>query len=249
MSESPEKIKLELRKKEEEKSELRKKEAELLDTKNKRGIFGFGLSTNINLDILNIIILAFAGIVIKIFFQENFSQDGTIGPASTTIWGYGLTFIAIIILLFISFYLIRINNCGLSPSEECKELHEKKGLFESTIGSFDYIKLVFKTVLPIFLTLFIIFYIILLNFTYFHRINSNRVSDSYHSYSFISTVLIIIQLILIVKYIYKDLYKKTEDKEDKESIFAKNATYILSAINFVFIVILHILLAFFSTDG
>ena len=226
--------------------ETKKKSVE--DLKDKRGIFGFGLSTNINLDILNIIILAFAGIVIKIFFQENYSQDGTIGPASTTIWGYGLTFIAIIILLFISFYLIRRNkdiNCIMDETK-CEE---KKGLLESTIGNFDYIKLVFKNVLPIFLTLFIIFYIILLNFTYFYRINSNRVSDSYHSYSFISTILIIIQLILIVKYIYKELYNNNKNGEDKETIFAKNATYILSTINFVFIVILHILLAFFSTDG
>ena len=182
--------------------DMERKKKSVEDLKDKRGIFGFGLSTNINLDILNIIILAFAGIVIKIFFQENYSQDGTIGPASTTIWGYGLTFIAIIILLFISFYLIRRNkdiNCIMDETK-CEE---KKGLLESTIGNFDYIKLVFKNVLPIFLTLFIIFYIILLNFTYFYRINSNRVSDSYHSYSFISTVLIIIQLILIVKYIYK----------------------------------------------
>jgi len=232
--------------------DFKKKEELLADLKGKRGIFGFGLSTNINLDILNIIILAFAGIVIKIFFQENYSQDGTIGPASTTIWGYGLTFIAIIILLFISFYLIRRNNdINCNMGKECKDLakEHKEGLLESSIGNFDYIKLVFKNVLPIFLTLFIIFYIILLNFTYFYRINSNRVADSYHSYSFISTVLIIIQLILIVKYIYKELHNNNKNGEDKETIFAKNATYILSAINFVFIVILHILLAFFSTDG
>lgn len=232
--------------------DFKKKEELLADLKGKRGIFGFGLSTNINLDILNIIILAFAGIVIKIFFQENYSQDGTIGPASTTIWGYGLTFIAIIILLFISFYLIRRNNdINCKMDDTCKDLakEHKEGLLESSIGNFDYIKLVFKNVLPIFLTLFIIFYIILLNFTYFYRINSNRVADSYHSYSFISTVLIIIQLILIVKYIYKELDNNNKNGEDKETIFAKNATYILSAINFVFIVILHILLAFFSTDG
>ena len=232
--------------------DMEKKKKLVEDLKGKRGVFGFGLSTNINLDILNIIILAFAGIVIKIFFQENYSQDGTIGPASTTIWGYGLTFIAIIILLFISFYLIRRNNdINCKMDDTCKDLAKelKEGLLESSIGNFDYIKLVFKNVLPIFLTLFIIFYIILLNFTYFYRINSNRVSDSYHSYSFISTVLIIIQLILIVKYIYKELDNNNKNGEDKETIFAKNATYILSAINFVFIVILHILLAFFSTDG
>lgn len=202
------------------------------------GIFGFGLSDNIYLDILNIVILAFTGIIIKIFFQENFSKDGTVGPASTTIWGYGLTCIALIILIFISFYLIK-----------------RPGLLEQTkekISVFEYLKMTIRDVLPIFLTLFIIFYIILLNFIFFNRINSNRVTDSYHSYSFISTILIIIQLILIVKYIYVDLESINSGKPSEENpttVLSKNATYILSTINFVFIVILHILLAFFSTDG
>tara|TARA_Y100000591_G_scaffold322061_1_gene337886 strand:- start:4116 stop:4769 length:654 start_codon:yes stop_codon:yes gene_type:complete len=205
--------------------------------KHEAGIFGFGLSNNTHLDILNIVILAFTGIVIKIFFQENFSKDGTVGPASTTIWGYGLTCIALIILIFISFYLIKLSNFSL----------------EKTISVFDYLKFTIRDVLPIFLTLFIIFYIILLNFIFFNRINSNRVTNSYHSYSFISTILIIIQLILIVRYIYVDLDSTPEDKSTPSYLItaalSKNATYILSTINFVFVVILHILLAFFSTDG
>ena len=201
------------------------------------GIFGFGLSDNIYLDILNIVILAFTGIIIKIFFQENFSKDGTVGPASTTIWGYGLTCIALIILIFISFYLIK----------RPRILEEGK-----KISVFEYLKMTIRDVLPIFLTLFIIFYIILLIFIFFNRINSNRVTDSYHSYSFISTILIIIQLILMVKYIYVDLESTNSHKLSEENlttVLSKNATYILSTINFVFIVILHILLAFFSTDG
>lgn len=215
----------------ETKESLEKKKKELT------GIFGFGLSNNIYLDILNIVILAFTGIIIKIFFQENFSKDGTVGPASTTIWGYGLTCIALIILIFISFYLIK--RPGILEEQEKK------------ISVFEYLKMTIRDVLPIFLTLFIIFYIILLNFIFFNRINSNRVTDSYHSYSFISTILIIIQLILIVKYIYVDLEKQDIELSEKDltTVLSKNATYILSTINFVFIVILHILLAFFSTDG
>lgn len=225
--------------------------------KNKKGIFGFGLSSNINLDVLNIVILAFAGIVVKIFFQENYSQDGTIGPASTTIWGYGLTAIAMIILLFMCLYLIQYNlkrRCEeqskcMEESNGLKNIEDGKGILESfKLGSFEYLKLVLSNVLPIFLTLFIIFYIIFLNFMFFNRINSNKVTDSYSSYSFMSTVLIVIQLILIVKYIYSDL-DSSKDKDSKQIIFSKNLTYILSAINFVFVIILHILLAFYSTDG
>ena len=225
-----------------------------MDRPDKRGIFGFGLNTNINLDILNIVILAFAGILIKIFFQENYSQDGTVGPASTTIWGYGLTSIAIIILIFISFYLIKKNcsNSNKQQANECDDLNDEELFFQNknVAISFKYLKMVFKNILPIFLTLFIIFYIILLNFMYFNRINTNRVTDSYHNYSFISTILIIIQLILIVRYIYIDLESNgSNDPNDNITTLSKNATYILSTINFVFVVIIHILLAFFSTDG
>ena len=70
----------------------------------KEGIFGFGLSHNNNLDLLNIVVLACAGIVIKLFFQENYSKLGNIGPASSTIWGYGLTGVALSIMIFMGIY-------------------------------------------------------------------------------------------------------------------------------------------------
>ena len=39
---------------------------------NTQGIFGFGLSHNNHLDLLNIVVLACVGIIIKLFFSENF---------------------------------------------------------------------------------------------------------------------------------------------------------------------------------
>ena len=36
----------------------------------RRGIFGFGFSTNTNLDLLNLVVLAMAGLIVKMFFQE-----------------------------------------------------------------------------------------------------------------------------------------------------------------------------------
>ena len=190
---------------------------------NKEGIFGFGLSHNNNLDLLNIIVLACAGIMIKLFFQENYSKLGNIGPASSTIWGYGLTAIALSIMLFIGIYF-------------SKNLFEEKQL--------DVMAL-FSNVIPIFLTLLVIVYIIYLNFVYFARINTNKVTPDYHTYSFMSSILIIFQIILISKYLFSYL-STTDDKISRE--ISKNATYILSLVNFIFVLMIHISLAFFSTD-
>ena len=188
----------------------------------KEGIFGFGLSHNNNLDLLNIVVLACAGIIIKLFFQENYSVLGNIGPASSTIWGYGLTAIALSIMLFIGIYF-------------------SKNLFE--LKELDIMAL-FSNVTPIFLTLLVIVYIIYLNFVYFTRINTNKVTPDYHTYSFMSSILIIVQILLISKYLFSYLSATTDSSRE----ISKNATYILSLVNFIFVLMIHISLAFFSTD-
>ena len=71
----------------------------------RKGIFGFGFSNNTNLDMINLVVLAIAGIIVKMFFQENYTKLGTSGPASTTIWGYGLTAISLVLMVFMAIYL------------------------------------------------------------------------------------------------------------------------------------------------
>ena len=191
----------------------------------KEGIFGFGLSHNNNLDLLNIVVLACAGIVIKLFFQENYSKLGNIGPASSTIWGYGLTGVALSIMIFMGIYF-------------------SKNLFELKKGGNFFTEL-FSNVSPIFFTLLVIVYTIYLNFNFFTRINSNKVTPDYHTYSFMSSILIIIQIVLITKYLFSYL---SNNKDDVPTELSKNATYVLSVVNFIFLLMIHISLAFFSTD-
>lgn len=193
----------------------------------KEGIFGFGLSHNNNLDLLNIVVLACAGIVIKLFFQENYSKLGNIGPASSTIWGYGLTGVALSIMIFMGIYF-------------------SKNLFENKDHNF-FTEL-FSNVSPIFFTLLVIVYTIYLNFEYFTRINSNKVTPDYHTYTFMSSILIIIQIVLISKYLFSYLSSNNVNKDDLPSALSKNATYVLSVVNFIFLLMIHISLAFFSTD-
>jgi hypothetical protein len=196
----------------------------------KQGIFGFGLSHNNNLDFMIIVVLAGMGIVIKLFFPEKFSRLGNTGPATSTIWGYGLTAIALSIMLFMGIYV-------------SKNIFEKNG---------NFVEMLFSNVSPIFFTLLIIMYAIFLNFQYFKRINSNRVTNEYHTYSFMSSVLTIIQIGLVTTYLF--YYLSNTDKEGGADFnnmkieLSKNAVYILSIINFLFLMMINISLQFFSTD-
>ena len=196
----------------------------------KQGIFGFGLSHNNNLDFMIIVVLAGMGIIIKLFFPEKFSRLGNTGPATSTIWGYGLTAIALSIMLFMGIYV-------------SKNIFEKNG---------NFVEMLFSNVSPIFFTLLVIMYSIFLNFRYFKRINSNRVTNEYHTYSFMSSVLTIIQIGLVTTYLF--YYLSNTDKEGGNDFnnmkieLSKNAVYILSVINFLFLMMINISLQFFSTD-
>lgn len=195
----------------------------------KQGIFGFGLSHNNNLDFMIIVVLAIMGIIIKLFFPEKFSRLGNTGPATSTIWGYGLTAIALSIMLFMGIYV-------------SKNIFEKNG---------NFVEMLFSNVSPIFFTLLILMYAIFLNFQYFKRINSNRVTNEYHTYSFMSSVLTIIQIGLVSTYLFYYLSNTDKEGADFNNMkieLSKNAVYILSIINFLFLMMINISLQFFSTD-
>ena len=195
----------------------------------KQGIFGFGLSHNNNLDFMIIVVLAIMGIIIKLFFPEKFSRLGNTGPATSTIWGYGLTALALSIMLFMGIYV-------------SKNIFEKNG---------NFVEMLFSNVSPIFFTLLILMYAIFLNFQYFKRINSNRVTNEYHTYSFMSSVLTIIQIGLVSTYLFYYLSNTDKEGADFNNMkieLSKNAVYILSIINFLFLMMINISLQFFSTD-
>ena len=210
--------------------------------KDRKGIYGFGFSNNKNLDLLNLLILACSGIVIKIFFSDNTSGSGANGPASTTIWGYGLTSIALLILIFMSINLSRNINRG--PNDP-KTFEDDGESFLQTI-----VKLIMTDALPIIVTFGLLIYIIYLNYTYYKIINQNKVTNSYHTYSLFSSIILILQIGLIFKYLYGLLEAANGGKYNPtDSILVKNISYILVTINFIFVIILHILLSYFSTDG
>ena len=193
-------------------------------------IFGIGITSNNNLDLLNLIVLACAGIVIKVFFPENYSRLGNVGPATTTIWGYGLTSLALTIMIFVA-----ISYTNKDKNDE--SLFGNKINFFASLG----------TITHIILTLLVMIYIIYLNMLFFTRINTNKVTPDYHTYSFMSSTLLLLQILLISNYLFKIL-NKTSTKEDLTLELTKMLTYVLAVVNMVFILMIHISLVFFSTD-
>jgi hypothetical protein len=178
-----------------------------------------GVSFNNNLELMCIIALAFAGIIIKLSFSEKPSSSGVSGPATCSIWGYGLTAIALSILVFMGI--------NLTPGTSSKMA-------------------MLKNILPIALTLFIVLYSILLNFSYFTRINKNAVSPDYRTYSYMSVTFIILQVIGISAYLY---YLANKPNENNTRVFlSKAGVSILGIINLVFVIMIHITLDAFSTD-
>jgi hypothetical protein len=219
-------------------SEVPKDKAQKNPLEDKRqGIFGFGLSHNNHLDLLNIVVLACIGIIIKLFFSENYTRLGNMGPASSTIWGYGLTAIALSIMVFM----------GVYSSNRIFQIEKK---IDSKNANF--LGIIFQNTLPIVLTLFVIMYTIFLNFSYFTRINTDKVTRDYHTYSFMSSFLIIVQIILISTYLFNNISNsinsKVKDDVANKIELSKNITYVLCVVNFIFILMIHISLAFFSTD-
>lgn len=211
----------------------------------REGIFGMGLSMNPHLEIITMLFLVFAGIFIKLFFEASPTINGLNGPATTTIWGYSLSAFSLFILLFSSMYLQK-------NEEKTRGLGFLENDNESFIGKVKTITISFLGLhsIPILLTLLFVFTIIVLNFTYYKKINSNNVSDSYNQYSNYSTFLLLIQVVLLSKYML-DL---VNSKADSSNIKLKNKgkisgfSIILSTINFIFALIMYILLNFYTTD-
>lgn len=177
------------------------------------------LITNNNMNILILFGLIFAGIFIKLFLVGHSSE--TTGQASSTIWGYGLTTISLFTLMFI--VLSNDLNKDSSP-----------------------LSLIYTTGLPIFSLIVILIYIISINLSYFRIINKNFVPNEFSTYSNISSILIIFQLMIIFQF-SKMLLNKTKNPQYLSKII--NITWIFSILNFLLAIIMNIIVKFFTTDG
>ena len=177
-----------------------------------------------NYSLVNLVILCIVGLIIKVCFSEGISKDGETGPASSTIWGYGIAAISVFFITFINYAITTKNN-----------ILNKNSLRASI--------LLVGSSLPSIFTLILLMYMVWLNLHYFKLINTGKVADEYYEMSKMSNIILFFQIFTLFKYLQSLNENNGEETNDGSII------YLLSLINIIFIIILNIILEYFSTDG
>lgn len=191
--------------------------------------------TNYDVNILTGII--FAGLAIKLFFNQSTSQDGTSGPANSAIWGYGVVLIALFGILYVTFSLAT------------------KSEMQSGISQF--MKNVLNSSFPVLFLMGIIVWLFVMNISYQGRINKGQVSNDYYKFSFVSNFLIILQVMAIIQFIRNKLGMTQANTDNTPisrvlnqlSMQMASVGYAVGVINYAIVAIMQIILEYFSTDG
>ena len=192
-------------------------------------------------DVVFMIIFCIVGIFIKYFFTENPSTDGISGPASASIWGYGLISLSMFVILFISVGLVQ----KLSIVEGC--------------GTLEFLKSLLSKSLPPLILLLVLIWAITLNVNYTKAINKDVVPYEYNVADRILSFMILVQIIIIMRYVYNIVTDvKINPTAAPCRIEYENGgmmkglimvSVLLGGISSFILAIMHVILAFYITDG
>ena len=188
-------------------------------------------------------ILSIIGLCVKIFFGNTPSASGSYGPASATIWGYGLVVLSIISLLFVVYTIF--NKI---------DIIEKGDSLKGNLNDiWRFLKIFLGSSFPSMVTIIILIWIIGLNISFYELINKGRVSDEYYSLSSGSTFLFVFQIICLFQYLKGYIANKTYETGDKTTTIDQTqlifAVYFIAILNLIATSMMTIILNFFSTDG
>lgn len=187
-------------------------------------------SNDTSYEIIILIGLAVVGILVKLFLSPSSSKLGDTGPATASIWGYGITAFSLFTLFFIIFSLA--NNAS---------------------GNVGILSVLFSAI-PILFLLCVIVSLIVLNGMFLDRINKGNVPKDYANLSIISSVLIVLQLAFAVIYIMNKLKLDKNSAGFNQYIALKasqmaNISYLFGVFNVLAVGGSYIILNYFSTDG
>ena len=178
------------------------------------------------------LLLACIGIFIKLMFEFGGLQLGGSSKASAAIIGYTLVIISLSSRLFVQLSLAK-------PADMKKT------------GVYEFIRNLISTSVPPLLMLSIIIWLLYININYFDRINSNTLTDEYKNVSFISSGMVLAQLVIVFMGI-SNSQAQTDDGDGVLQALQSNITsitYLLTLSNIMFIGITNIILEYFATDG
>lgn len=192
----------------------------------KTGIFGIILNeSNLSLDILTVFFIIIAGILIQLFFAPSKSVDGNIGPSNSNIWGGMLSCLGVFLLIFIVYGKEDIKQSG-NPLIQ---------------------------IFPIFILLCLISYSVIINFIFSKNINMKGGTDiTFDTYSFVSNLLIIIQTIIVFKHVFTYINANStisDSNSNSDTYKSISISLFIGVLNLCTLVIMHIMLYFYSTSS
>jgi len=189
-------------------------------------------------DITLLMLFCLVGVIVKLFIGQNHSSDGSYGPASASIWGYGVVALAVLSLIMITFTLAS----KMLPKNTNPE-------------NWGVAKILIVNSLPGLLLFGVLTWLITLNATYYKQINEGHVATEYAQFSTMSTIMVILQILALFKFLMDD-YKISQGGPNNTSdlrLALKSQmsaiSYLLTILNVVFIGMMNIVVEFFSTDG
>ena len=158
-------------------------------------------------------------------------------------------------LWYYSYGSTRHNVCYLWFSDTNDRGDEKAkgmGRLENSLG---FVRMLLLHSLPPLLMLSVLVWLISLNVQFFTRINEGKVLPEYSSYSNLSTIMVMIQLVCLYKYLVDEFKISQGGPKNREALMVAfrsrlaSLTYLLSLGNVMIIGIMTIILKYFSTDG
>ena len=183
-----------------------------------------------NFNMMSFSMFAIIGVIIKMFFSNNYSVDGLSGPANANIWGYGIISFSLLGLLFVTYSLTYQNT-------------------NESVNTISFLQKLFNYSIPSFLLLFILFWLIMLNVSYYTPINKGNISSEFVNYSFVSSFVILIQLFVVYKFIREKYNNNINSTQKSMAHSYKLLSYLLTLSNIILIGIMTIILKYYSTDG
>ena len=185
----------------------------------------------------NVLALCIIGIAIKLLFGNNYTKDGSNGPASSALWGYGLAGMAIFFLMFVQTQNYIKKNPGSSGT-----IFVKIAQFYASM----------LNILPTLMMFIVLSWLVILNYQFYKQINMGKVTTEYSQFSNVSTIMVLFQMAILFKYLFLSTPESSSlsslRQEAEQSKYA-SASYLTALLNFIFIGMMNIIIVYFSTDG
>ena len=193
--------------------------------------------SEIGLDMNTMIVFAFIGLGIKLFFgglnENNLNPQS--GPANAAVYGYGVTGLALLVMMILSF-----------------ALSSQTGLNKLTLSPWSFVWELMSQTMPSVVTLVVILWLILVNASYSTRINMGQVSTDFYRFGNASTLMLVLQIYVLFKFLKAKNSGAVAAPGENLSQHANRlgfAIYFLTLLNMILVGIVNIELKFFSTDG